>query len=99
MKRAVVLALAALCCAATVNLPSAGAKDAGCITVRTDDGTPLVFYKQHMKCSTAKKYAHRLMRDGSYDPKNFKCQRHSPTQGGCTHKQRPRKFFIFYPEH
>jgi hypothetical protein len=59
----------------------------------------LVFYEQNMNCSTAKKYAHRLMRDGSYDPKNFKCERHSPTQGGCTHRLRPRRFFIFYPEH
>lgn len=98
MKRCSLLFLA-LCVIAIAAVPTATARDAGCNTVRTDSGQPLVFFKQNMSCSIAKKYAHRLMRDGSYDPRNFKCKRRTPTSGGCTHEVRHERFFIFYPEH
>lgn len=93
------LALGLVAFVLALGFPASPAQASSCDTIRTDSGTELVFYKQHMRCSTAKKYAHRLMRDGSYDPRNFKCKRQSPTGGGCTHKYRPQKWFIFYPPH
>jgi hypothetical protein len=52
-----------------------------------------------MSCRVARRYAHRLMRHGNYDPSNYRCKRHTPTSGGCTHRFNENRFFVFYPEH
>lgn len=78
-------------CAATPATASAS-----CDTIQSRGGYDLVFFKLHMKCGTAKHYAKKLMRDGSYDPRGFDCKRQNPDNGGCTSTRRANKFFIFY---
>ena len=77
--------LAVVCLGATAGSASAAG---GCDTIQSRGGYDLVFYKQNMKCSTAKRYAKRLMRDGSYDPRGFDCRRSSPNSGSCRHSRK-----------
>ncbi len=72
------------------------ASASSCDTIQSRGGYDLVFYKRHMKCGTAKRYAKRLMRHGSYDAPGFTCHRQNPDNGGCTNDHHHRKFFVFY---
>jgi hypothetical protein len=92
------LALVALSCALLLGGAEPAEAKRKCDTLRTSWGQDLVFYRHKMKCGRAKRYARKLIKKGSFDPPNFKCKRHSPTSGGCSHR-RKNKFFIFYPEH
>jgi hypothetical protein len=65
-------------------------------------GVDRVFFRQRMKCRTAKTYARRIARtEGDSKPKDFKCHTSGGwnSDGSCEHKFNSRRFFLWYPEH
>jgi hypothetical protein len=59
-----------------------------------------MFFRNHMRCRTAKHYARHLHREPSWEPKRFNCRvTGDRPEGSRRHVERENRFFLWHPEH